>query len=303
VNGGQDGGPGFPAPDGGQWPNDGPAQGGTPYGAPPPAPYGGQPGYGNTQPGPYGGPTGPLGPGGPVGPGGQYPQGMWAYGQGAEPPKKSRKGLVTGLVVAAAVVVLGGAAAAVGVASSGDDNKPAAASGAASPSSSPSEVDEGVPHSLTVPRSAGGYRRLTGSVADRLASAMRKSMGEGSDADGYSKARFAIYTKGGSTARPLLFIGIAAGDSPAIAEELKTNSPSQEVDSMFLNLGFGDAKDYPAGPLGGSLRCGKGSMSGTTGVACGWADSSTSGLLLAPGTSGVANLASTTLALRNAAEH
>ena len=293
MNGGQDGGPGFPPPDGGQWPNEGPAQGGTPYGGPPQAPpYGVPPGYGNTQPGPYGGPVGP----------GPDAQGMWPYGP-PQPPKKTNKGLITGLLIAGAVVVLGGAAVAVGVASSGDDNKPAAASGAASPSSSPSEVDAGVPHSLTVPRSVGGYRRLTGSVADRLASTMRKSMGEGSDADDYSKARLAIYTKGGATTRPLIFVGIAAGDSPAITEELKTNSPSQEVDSMFINLGFGDAKDYPAGPLGGSLRCGKGAMSGTTGAACGWADSSTSGLLLAPGTSDVAKLASTTLALRNSAEH
>ncbi|MCW2861511.1 MAG: hypothetical protein JWP48_3219 [Actinoallomurus sp.] len=201
-------------------------------------------------------------------------------------------------------MVLGGAAVLIGVASSSGDKKPAAAtSGAPSPSSSPSEVDAGVPHSLTVPKSVGGYRRLTGSVANRLSSTMRKSMGEGSDAGVYSKARIAIYTKNGNSTRPLIFVGMSASDSPAIAEELKSNSPSQEVDSMFVGMGLGDAKDYPAGPLGGDLRCGKGPMSDTTATACAWADSSTAGLLIAPDTGGVAALAATTLSLRNAAEH
>jgi hypothetical protein len=201
-------------------------------------------------------------------------------------------------------VVLGGAAVLIGVASSsGDDEKPAAASGAASPSGSPSTVDAGVPHTLTVPRSVGGYRRMTGSVANRLSSTMRKSMGEGSDADVYAKAKIAIYTRSSDAEHPLIYVGMSASDSPVIAQELKSNSPSQEVDSMFIGMGIGDAKDYPAGPLGGNLRCGKGPLSGSTATACAWADSSTAGLLLAPATSNVTRLARTTLALRNAAEH
>ncbi|HZE31815.1 MAG TPA: hypothetical protein VE198_10305, partial [Actinoallomurus sp.] len=244
---------------------------------------------------------------GPLGPGGQDPQGMWAYGQGGEPPKKSRKGLVTGLVVAAAVVVLGGAAAAVGVDSSGDDKKPAGASSAASPSSAPtSPVDAGVPHSLTVPRSVGIYRRLTGSVADRITKTMRKSMEQSEDgaenADVYTKARFAIYTKDGDVQHMLIFVGMSGADSPAIAEELKSDPPSEEVDSMFVGMGIGDAKDYPAGRLGGALRCGKGPMSGTTATACAWADSSVAGLLIAPGSGSAPALAKTTLDLRNSAE-
>jgi hypothetical protein len=195
----------------------------------------------------------------------------------------------------------------VGVASSGDDKKPASASGVASPANpSPSAVDAGVPHSLTVPSSVGTYRRLTGSVADRITKTMRKSMeqsGDGADnADVYTKARFAIYTKNGDLQHMLIFVGMSGADSPAISEELKSNSSSGEVDSMFVGMGLGDAKDYPAGRLGGTLRCGKGPMSGTTATACAWADSSVAGLLIAPGTGSAPALAKTTLDLRNSAE-
>jgi hypothetical protein len=317
VNGGQDGGPEYPAPGGGQWPNEGPAQGGTPYGGPapapapgpyggpppgpgpygpPPGPYGGQPGYGNTQPGPYGGPAGPGGP---------DTQGMWSYGPGAGPPKKSHKGLVTGIVIAGAVVVLGGAAVAVGVASSGDDKPAAATSGVPSASSAPtSPVDSGVPHSIVVPKSVGDYRQMNGSVADRLASTMRKSMGQSADgyAEVYAKAKIAIYTKNGNTQRPLVFVGLVGDDSPQLAAELKSNSPSKEVDSTFLGMGINNAKDYPAGPLGGALRCGSGSVGAGNATACAWADSSTVGMLIETGGSGVPALAKTTLDLRNAAE-
>jgi hypothetical protein len=302
VNGGQGG--GYP-PAGGQWPGDG--SGGTPYGGQDPyaAPsygqgsYGGA--YGGTQPqgGIYGGPYGQTpsyGPGGP--------------GFGTEPPKKSRTGLIVGLAVGAAVVVLGGAAAIIGVASGGD--KPASAasplsSGASSSSAAatPSSGDGGN-HTLTLPATVGPYHRMTGTVADRLAETMRKAMNQDSSgkyADVYAKSKIAIYAKNGDATRPLIFVGLSANDSPSIAEELRTRTPSEEVDSTFLGMGLGDAKDYPPGPLGGVLRCGTGPMGGSTAAACAWADSSTVGALIAPQSGSAAALAGTTLDLRNAAEH
>jgi hypothetical protein len=226
-----------------------------------------------------------------------------------EPPKKSRTGLIVGLVIGG-VVVLGGAAALIGLSagssgSSGDDGKPApVTSSAAPPSSSPSAVEAGVPHSIVVPRSVGDYRQMTGSVADRLASTMRKSMGQsqGAYAEAYSKAKIAIYSKDGDSAHPLIFVGMSGNDSPAIANELKSRSASEEVDSTFLGMGLGDAKDYPAGPLGGVLRCGTGPLGGGTAAACAWADSSTVGAVLTPESGSVVSLAGTTLDLRNAAE-
>jgi hypothetical protein len=97
-----------------------------------------------------------------------------------------------------------------------------------------------------------------------------------------------------------LIVGLVI--SPAIANELKSRSASEEVDSTFLGMGLGDAKDYPAGPLGGVLRSGTGPLGGGTAAACAWADSSTVGAVLTPQSGSVASLAGTTLDLRNAAE-
>jgi hypothetical protein len=275
VNGGQGG--GYPPPEGGQWP--GGPQGGTPYGGQ--DPYGGPGhGFGTT---PYGTQYGPV----------------------MEPPKKGNTGLIVGLVVGG-VVVVGGAAALIALTAGGGDKKPAAAtsSAAPSPSSSPSTVDAGLPHSIVVPKTVGDYHQMTGSVADRLAQTMRKSMGDsqGAYAEAYSKAKIAIYSKDGDAAHPLIFVGMSGNDSPAIANELKSRSPSEEVDSTFIGMGLGDAKDYPAGPLGGVLRCGTGAMGAGTAAACAWADSSTVGAVLQPQSGGAAALAGTTLDLRNAAE-
>ena len=328
---------GYPPPSGGQWPGDG--SGGTPYGGHDPysdPTYGGQGSYGNAYGAPQPQSDGNADPYGqrpayeqppsygqqppygqqpsfeqPPSYGQQPPYGPAApYGPGGEPPKKRRAGLITGLAIGAAVVVIGGTVAVIGL-TSGGDGKPASASsplasGApSSPAASPSAVDAGGHHSLTVPKSVGPYRRMTGSVAERLAETMRKSMNQdqsGKYADVYAKSKIAIYAKNGDAAHPLIFVGLAADDSPSIAEELKSRTPSEEVDSTFLGMGLGDAKDYPPGPLGGVLRCGTGPMSGSTATACSWADSSTVGAVIAPSSSGAATLAGTTLDLRNAAE-
>jgi hypothetical protein len=299
VNGGQGG--GYP-PAGGQWPGDG--SGGTPYGGHDPysdpaygqGSYGG--GYGGTQPqgGVYGDPYGQTpayGPGGP--------------GFGGGPPAKSRTGLLVGLAIGAAVVVIGGAVAIIAVASSGGDDKPASASSPlASGSSTPPADSGGGHHMLTVPETVGPYHRMTGSVADRLAETMRKSMNQDSSgkyADVYAKSKIAIYSKNGDSTHPLIFVGLSADDSPSVAQELQSRTPSEEVDSTFLGMGLGDAKDFPPGPLGGVLRCGTGPMGGSSAAACAWADSSTVGALITPQSDDSAALAGTTLDLRNAAEH
>jgi hypothetical protein len=292
VNGGQSGGPGYPPPDGGR----------PPYGAPPPGWHDTRP-YGTTEPQsgvqPYGG---PYGPGGPPG-----------YGA-APPPRKNRTGLVVALVAAGAVVVLGGTAVAIGL-SSGKDGTPVAASTSPAPptptpttSATPSPsfpAAGGLPHSIVVPTEFDDYSRLTGSVADRLIESMRKSAGsqEGPYAEAVNKSKVAIYTQNGDATQRLIFVGVSGNDSPTIAEELQSRTPSEEVDSTFLGMGITDTKDYPAGPLGGVLRCGVGTVSGgTRAAACAWADSSTVGSLLTPADVALEDLAHTTLDLRSAAE-
>lgn len=278
-------------PDGEQWPNEGsPAGGGTPYGqelSGAPGAYGQRPyghgGHGSTQPqsGLYQDPYGAVAP---------------AYGMGGEPPKKSRAGLIIGVAVVAVIAVVGVFVAVVG-ASSGDDKL----ADGSPPSVSPSAVEAA--RAIKVPRTFGGYRRLTGGTADRTAQSMRKSMNEdGKDADLYAKAKIAIYAKTSDSTQELFFIGLSSSDNPAIAQELKSNSPSEEADSAFIGMGIGDPKDYPAGPLGGVLRCGVTTTQGITETACAWADSSTSGITVVANSRNTKALASTTLKLRTAAE-
>lgn len=284
-------------PDGGQWPNEGfPAGSGTPYGQQPqgvPGAFGQQPyGQGGTQPqsGHFGNPHGAGNP---------------SYGPGGEPPKKRHAVRIIGVAIVAVVVVLGVVAGVIGASSRGD--KSADASPASPASASPSAAGADVPqHTIKVPKTFGGYRRITGDVADRLTQTMRKSMdkeGNGKYAGLYAKAKIAIYAKKSDATQTLVFIGLASSDGPAVARELKSTSPSDEADAAFVGMGIGQTKDFPAGPLGGVLRCGAGSMEGSGMAACTWADSSTAGLVLVPESRNATALAGSTLKLRNAAEH
>ncbi|GAA4639218.1 hypothetical protein GCM10023196_099960 [Actinoallomurus vinaceus] len=267
----------------------------------PSQPYGGAPYYGGPMPG-GGGPPMPGGGPPPGGPGPWQP-----YGPAPMPPKKSRAGLIIALSTAGAVVVFGGLAILIGLSSSGDKQNPSAATAAPSaPSASssvPAAAPTDTPRSLDTPASVGDYKRITGSVADRMIQNMRKSMGKGTGttATVYAKAKIAIYLKKGDTQEPLVFVGMSGDDIPELATELHSRSSSEEVDSMFLGMGVTDTSDFPAGPLGGVLRCGK----GTTGAsaACAWADGSVVGMVLTPLGSDTVTLGATTLALRNAAEH
>ncbi|MFL6055182.1 MAG: hypothetical protein ACJ72W_20075 [Actinoallomurus sp.] len=266
MTSGQGGGPDFPGPG---W--------GTPS-----HPYG---------PAPYQG--GPI-PGGGVPPGGPAP---WQpYGPGPVPPKKSRAGLIIALATAGAVIVFGGLAVLVGLSSGGTPKTGAAT---AAPSGAPEATPTDPAHSIGLPASVGDYRRITGSVADRLAQNMRKSMGKSGST--YAKAKIGIYLKKGDAGQPLVFVGRSGGDIPDLAAELRARSASEEVDSISMGMGVTDTSDFPAGPLGGVLRCGKGVTGGN--AACAWADGSVVGMVLTPTNSDPVSLGATTLALRNAAEH
>ncbi|GAA4607459.1 hypothetical protein GCM10023195_28340 [Actinoallomurus liliacearum] len=117
----------------------------------------------------------------------------------------------------------------------------------------------------------------------------------------YANAKVAIYLKDGDSRRSLVLVGMAADDVPELATELRSRSPSEEVDATFMGMGITDTSDFPAGSLGGILRCGRTPTGG--GAACAWADGSVLGMALTPLSSDVVSLGATTLALRNAAEH
>ncbi|WP_329241181.1 hypothetical protein OG417_41755 [Actinoallomurus sp. NBC_01490] len=293
---------GFVPPDGGQWPDE--PRDGVPYGAGAQPPYEGGPGgaYGERRE-PYGGQAVAYGgqPGARSDPHGarfaSFGPEPWA-----EPSSRRRTGLIVGLVIGA-VVVLGGVATLAGVVLSSDGHHPRPDAAGAPAGDATSPAAESVTHSIVPPRTVGAYRRLTGNVADRIVHTMRQAMTKenGKYADVYAKWKIAIYTYGGDPGRRLIFTGMSAKDSPEMAEAMRSTSPSEEVDQLFLGTGVDQTKDYAPGHFGGVLRCGNGDLGGVTAMVCAWADSSTFGMVVEPHRS-AATLARVTLRLRNVAE-
>jgi hypothetical protein len=118
---------------------------------------------------------------------------------------------------------------------------------------------------LRIPGSAAGYKQMKGSIAKRSLTQLRRDLGKGS-----GHAKVALYSKGSSR---LVFIGISGADDSQVAAELD-DSPSVAVDQVFTGSGINDPKDYPAGSVGGVLRCGKLRQQGISVAVCAWADSS-----------------------------
>jgi len=78
--------------------------------------------------------------------------------------------------------------------------------------------------------------------------------------------------------------------------------PSEGLDSFFLGAGVPNANDFPPGPPGGVLRCGKTTRVSVPVTMCAWDDSSVLALVAEPGVS-ESRLARVALAFRGAAEH
>ncbi len=258
-------------------------------------------------------PTRPQQPGWapPPGPSPYQPQQpAWGYQPPPEPPRRGNTALIISLAAGGLVILIAVVVLAI-VLTSKKDSTTAASSGSATPppsspasSASPSPADSPAAgsRSLSVPTSVSGYTLSTGSVSDRLLTSMRESMikAQPADADAFAKAKLGLYTKGD---QKLIYLGVQGSDSPAFAGELASKTSSDEVDSLFIGANVSNATDFPAGPLGGTMRCGKGSSNGTAMVMCGWADSSVVGMLLGVGMTSTSDLADVALAFRTAAEH
>ena len=278
----------------GQWPGQPSGQGQWPGGQAPGA--GGWPGQ---PPGPGQWPASDATAQVPFG---YYPQ---------PPPRRRRTGLIVGLIVGG-VVVLVAAAVGIGLAvghgvssSKAIASRHHRASAPAAPSSSSPAVVPGT-HTLTLPHAVDGYTRETGSTAGGLVSAMRRQMRSEISSSGspwgkaLSNAKIGLYINPSTPSQPLVFVGYSAASNPQLAPVLANSS--LVIDGFFVGAGIPSSKAVPAGPLGGTMRCG--SHSGATGrsALCAWADSSTLGMIVAPGKT-AAQLAPVLLAFRNHAEH
>ncbi|MEV5751363.1 hypothetical protein AB0L00_26375 [Actinoallomurus sp. NPDC052308] len=155
----------------------------------------------------------------------------------------------------------------------------------------------GAQHMITVPGSFDDYTRMTGADADRVIQTIRNAQAQQNSVYA-AKMKIGVYQRRGDARQRLAFLGLAAGDHPTIAQELRTNPPSFEVDSALAAMPLSGPKDYPPGPLGGVLRCAPGSHGG---AGCAWGDGSTVGVV-ASSIASADELARVTLALRKAAE-
>lgn len=211
------------------------------------------------------------------------------YGQ--LPPKKSRTGLIIGLSVAAAILLIAVGFGALAVISNSEKNSSAGTSPSAGS------------HTIAIPASAAGYTQMTGNVARRLIAATRKQASKASPdlAAAYAKAKIGYYTRPGSPTR-LVFVGFSAADSAQIASAMRSEGPSAGLDSFLLGAGVSNTNDFPAGPLGGVLRCGKTTRAGVPVTICAWEDSSVLAMV-AEGATSQRRLARVSLAFRAAAEH
>ncbi|MCO5992245.1 hypothetical protein [Actinoallomurus rhizosphaericola] len=155
----------------------------------------------------------------------------------------------------------------------------------------------GAQRRITVPGSFDDYTRMTGPDAERVIQAIRDAQAK-QNAAYAAKMRIGIYERRGNAQQRIAFLGLAAGDHPDIAKELRANPPSFEVDSALAAMPLTGPKDYPPGPLGGVLRCAAGAQGG---AGCAWGDGSTLGVVAGSAAS-ADELAKTALALRTAAE-
>jgi len=272
------GAPGQPQP-GASWPPPPPVQ---PYGGPPPSGYPQQ--YPYPQPGQSQYPQpGQPNYGAPYG----YPAGMNPVG-GPPPMRKRRTGLIVALSIAGVLVLSVVALAIIGTNQKKKEDK----------------AVSGPPRSLVAPTASGTYKLVTGTVADRVAESMKSAMtGKAGGRGLYDNAKIGIYSNPPGADPKLIFLGLSTADSPALRESLKRSSASAQVDAAFLGAGITDAQDFPAGALGGVMRCGHTDNSGTTLHMCVWGDHATLGMVLPIDASDDAGAAAIAATFRGNAEH
>jgi len=202
--------------------------------------------------------------------------------------QKRRTGLIVALSIAG-VLVLGVVALAV----IGTNQKKKA-----------DQAVSGPPRSLVAPTASGSYKLVTGGVADRIAESMKSAMTGKAGGQGlYDHAKIGIYSNPPGENPQLIFIGLSTADSPALLTRLKKSSASAQVDAAFLGAGISDTQDFPAGALGGVMRCGHAARSGTALHMCVWGDHATLGLVLPVDASDDAAAAAIAATFRGDAEH
>ena len=143
---------------------------------------------------------------------------------------------------------------------------------------------------IVIPATAGGLGRVE--LAPETAAALEDRRAEAAD-EGLAY-QYAGYENPEVDGAIVLFMGVDA----------KNSNPDRELDSLFASAAktagvpLGTVTDYPAGDLGGEVRCALFKLSEESQRQCAWADRSTFGLLIAGAATPEADLAALLVKMR-----
>jgi hypothetical protein len=143
---------------------------------------------------------------------------------------------------------------------------------------------------IVIAATAGGLGRVE--LAPETAAALEDRRAEAAD-EGLAY-QYAGYENSEVDGRIVLFMGVDA----------KNSNPDRELDSLFASAAktagvpLGTVTDYPAGDLGGEVRCALFKVSQESRRQCVWADRSTFGMLIAGADTPEAGLAAMLVKMR-----
>jgi hypothetical protein len=155
-----------------------------------------------------------------------------------------------------------------------------------------------VTHTVTVPGTFGDYTLTT---STSFAQQIHQPATETGLDNPLKTALVGAYITPGSAAPDLFYVGIKLSSSPAITAAVKSSGAEAAVRTLLQGTGATSSADFPAGSLGGVLRCGADPV--TSQVMCMWLDSSTAGIVILSGNPSLPSAATTAVAFRAIAEH
>jgi hypothetical protein len=182
--------------------------------------------------------------------------------------RRSRKrGTIAPSVVAVVTLV------AIGAGACRSSSPPAAAASPATAASSPATAAS----SRHFPAQLLGLKKNTSSAAQAAARAFTSALA--ADRNNVRPPRGAVY--GGISGPAIVVVGARFYRAAArAAESVPVAFDMGFAAGLARSTGSTDLRSFPAGPHGGALYCGDGTLNGVTGITCGWAEKVSEGFVL-----------------------
>jgi hypothetical protein len=131
--------------------------------------------------------------------------------------------------------------------------------------------------SLHFPAQLIGLNKNTSSLAQAAARAVTSALA--ADRNNVRSPQGAVY--GGISGPAIVVVGARFYRAAAhAAESVPAAFDMGFAAGLARSTGSTDLRSFPAGPHGGALYCGDGTLSGVTGITCGWAEKVKEGFVL-----------------------